>query len=285
MNQIGIENCSFELKSLNEDAYELDVKFLGKKNVKISNATIVFKQEKLVSCGETVDIYSQNGVSTKNIQELFTSEEHGLFKPADLKGMAIAARKMQTTVLNGPTVIALDMKDEEKSYLQKYCIREVEAGVCAFFQQKKPQSKALGAAEKVRALIQKELPCDFILAEGTLKSDIIHTFSEKEAEWFLTTKTGAIKFCQCAEFYMNAFKLGQAPDGMFADDYFHPISSSAGSFQPQSKSTVWYPESYKQIYSLNGKFSKTMKKVFSLEGSEGYDIHTGITSISVEMKS
>lgn len=86
---------------------------------------------------------------------------------------------------------------------------------------------------------------------------------------------------------MNAFKFGQVgkgKEGMYsADAYIKTVTEDGKAFQPQQKSTVFYPASYKEIYSLQGEFAQIMSEVFSVSGI--FDAKSKITAMSLEVKS
>ncbi len=151
-------------------------------------------------------------------------------------------------------------------------VAKCEEVVCDFFKQEITNSAISSRSKKIHTLIQKNYPLDFVLCEGSLKMDILKYggFLDKEIEYFQKTKIGAKSFCQCAEFFMNAFKLGQevrAHEGTFlGEKYFIPISKKYAVLKPQKKSTVFYPSSYKELYSLEGDFAKVMSSIFSVSG-------------------
>ena len=263
----GITQSSFLLAPKNSDAYELQLSFLDQQGGPISQKSFIFSQQCPPQEGEIVDVYSQNGSCSEPLLKQ-------LFNKSDVAGVNKATRKLKAL---GPVVLVLDLKDENKGYLDEGAIAKSEAVVCDFFQQKAADG-APKHAKKIHKLFQKTL--DFVICEGSLKTDLLKQFAEPEVEYFQNTQQGAIHFCQCAEFFMNGFKLGQEVRGIASEKYITPISGH--SFEPHQKSTVLYPALYKDIYSVHGKFAQVLKPVFSVNGR--FDEESQITEMSVEMK-
>ncbi|MBS3905284.1 MAG: hypothetical protein KGZ39_08165 [Simkania sp.] len=283
MSMQSIHSILFSITKLNEKAYQLDTVFLDATASSVSKKTAVFIQQKPLGPDQTLDVYSQNGKCCDPPSNLFKNKHLQLLTSQDEIGIKSAAQKMQTVESLGLSVLVLDMKDENASYLDRESIIEAEETICDFYKQPSVDPGYLTRAKKVHALFQTTLPLDFVLCEGALKCNILKNFSEPEAEFLLHTKKGAIAFCQYAEFYMNSFKFGQETRDSFAEDYFRPVSSRFDAFQPQSKNTTWYPAAYKEIYSPRGEFFQVLKPIFSISGE--LDEARAITSISMEMKS
>lgn len=276
----AIHNASFAITPLHEQAYQLDIAFLDKTGDKLSNNSTIFSQQKGIQSGEILDIYSQNGVSCNPTVNLFQNQANQLFSTQDERGIIKAAKKIKSSKLTGPVVLVLDLKDQEKKYANIEGITQSEKAVCEFYKQGSSNSDYLKRAKKVHSLL-KQAPLDFVICEGSLKHDLLHNFSEAEAEWLLS-KEGGLLFCQYAEYYMNGFKFGHESTQIHSKKYITPISSKYDSFQAHSKSKVWYPKIYKDVYASEGQFMSTLKPVFSIEGC--YEESSGITSISVEVK-
>lgn len=278
---MALSGSAFSLTCLHESAYQLDMKFLSTKGTEISRETRIFTQKQAAGSGEILDIYSQNGVSCAQPVKLFTCQETGLFTQKDLIRMKKAADKLEEHGRVFCTVLVLDMKDEKKSYLDKGTIQKAEKAVGEFFKKEEKVPEVLERAEKMHQLFrEKKLQCDFVVCEGSLKSDLLKGFSETEAAWLLNTKEGVISFCQYAEFYINAFKFGQSTCEVSTEPYF--LSLSTGTFIPQAKSTVWYPDPYQETYALDGAYAQTLQAAFKVSGSK--DLDKKITSMTVELK-
>lgn len=281
MSMQSIVKSSFDLTYLNEKSYEIDVHFWNVAGCVVSKKSAVFTQVQSVTSGETWDVYSQNGVCCDPILNLFKDKYACLFKHADERGIKKAADyRKGLSQISG--VLVLDMKDQNKKYLDKMTISKSEEVVSNFLKTKKVNADFLPRAKKLHAVFQESLPIAFVLCEGSLKCDILHNFSDVESDYFLNTAQGRVDFCQVAEFYMNGFKFGQEARGIFSEKYFLSTSSCSTSFKPQSKSTVWYPEAYKEVYSLDGPFATVMKPFFSVFGD--FDAKSGITSMTLEVK-
>jgi hypothetical protein len=284
-----ISKSLFILEPVKTGGYELCIKFLDKAESLVSAKKFTFSLEqpiqgakeeskashnKEASENELLDVYSQNGVCGPSI---LTS----LFSKGDEQGVKKAAQMLKASALKGPTVFVLDLKDPETGYKDNATgtITKCESAVCEFFKSKIPCAQAGKHAKK----IHKSAP-DFVLCEGHLKMDLLKCggFSGSEIDYF-HTPSGAKSFCQCTEFFMNAFKMGETAVGekgaLLADKYIVPISGKFNSFKPCTKSTVLYPALYKDIYSIQGEFAKVLSTVYSVSGK--YDVSSKITTMSV----
>lgn len=257
----AVSHCSFSLKSLHEQAYQLKVQFPDE-----SDKIFTFIQQFPLEKGEIVDIYSQNGSCNSSIL-------NGLFQKRDIQGIQKAVAKLQKTL--GPTVMVLDLHDPNTGYVDcEETIPLCEETVCSFLKENKATTSK--SAKKIHALFQETL--DFVICEGSLKMDLLKGFSPQQVDYFLGDSTS---FCQCAEFFMNSFKFGQEVDGILAEKYIKSVSSKFSVFKPYEKSTVFYPSNYKPIYGIDKPFAKTLKPVFSVTGD--CDEVSNITTISLEM--
>lgn len=130
----------------------------------------------------------------------------------------------------------------------------------AFFQSIEPYPHAKSPG-KIKNLLTK---LDYILFEGTLKTSIIQSgvFSPEQTD-YLQRNTAAL--CQCAEFFMNGFKFGHTALGLSFKDYIIAVDPEKP-FRPFSKSTVLYPESYGELYSLDSPVARCFKNCFKLDG-------------------
>ncbi len=267
---MSVSRVLFSLSPLNGDAYQLDASFIGSENSVVSRRRTVFQQKTVPEVGQVFDIWSHNGVACSPIA----------FSSRDIKELRHAVQRKEE--INGLSVVALDLQDEQQLYRDKEQIQRAEGVVCDFYRGKQ-SSDSLDRVQKVQDILVRVLPVDSVLCEGRLKCDLLGTFSEQEIEFFLKKGTGSLSFCQYAEFFMNAFKMGQEPTGMpiFALNYFESIRRP---FHPQLTSTVWYPASYKDLYSFEGSFMKEMRNVFSLT-ELCTDPESKITAITMRKKS
>ncbi len=265
MSMQSIYQSSFSLQTRHEQAYSLRIQFSDQKGAMISSRQFDFIQQPSMPEAEIWDIYSQNGVC-----------QQPLFSSRDERDMKKAVKKWSEAPLKQPTILVLDLKDSKGKYGHARQIETQEEEVCDFFKHKTTYPFLSRHAAKIQPLFQNTL--DFVLYEGRLKKDLLPAFSDTEAEFFQTTPQGAIQFCQCAEFFMNGFKLGQVTRGIQSADYIYSISGRV--FQSFEKSTVWYPPIYQHMYSPSGTFAETLRQVFSVQGS--FDPQSKMTSLTVE---
>lgn len=270
---LPIYNASFSITPLHEKAYQVDISFLDKGGIKLSDKSVTFYQQNEIPSGNILDIYSQNGTSSDQVVNLFKNHEKQLFTSNDEKGIKKAVAKIKSTKSIDPTVLVLDLKNQDKSYSNIDEITKSEKAVCNFYKKNSVDSDYLPRAKKIHNALKGLI--DFVICEGSLKHDLLQDFSDTQAEW-LISKEGSLLFCQYAEFYMNGFKFGQESKSILSTKYIELISPKFNSFKPCSKSTVWYPKSYKDIYSLTGHFMTTLKNVFSIE--EQFEKQTDITT-------
>lgn len=276
-----ITSSAFNLKPFNSGSYELEVTFLDENSNPVSKRQHVFTQQVSPSCERITDVYSQNGTCSEIPSHLFKRSKGCLFGKSDERAIGLAAKKWTAEKPQRPSVLVLDLKDSEKSYKNRATIAQGEREFSDFLQSDGTDPSILPRAGRIHSLYQKSLPVDFILREGSLKSDLLRTqFSDPEAEYLLTHGKD---LCQYAEFYMNGFKLGQSTKGIFAEDYFLPCAAKDQAFKPGLESSVWYPEDYSELYSVDSPFFQGMKPVFSVTGSN--DEATGISCVTVGRKS
>lgn len=275
-----ITNCSFNLQPTDK-GYKLQIAFLKKNQEVVSYRNVLFKQKEKAAIGETLDIYSQNGV---HLESGFLKN---LFKSGDEKGMKLSAGKFKTIepLKEGKrvTLITLDIQDSKKCYKNAGDIQKSEDKYVAFLQKKEPPASLSARAEKIQKLFTETFTCDFVLKEGSLKHSMLDLFSNDEKKWLQKEPEGKLAFCECAEFYMTFFKLGYTDDKHTIQDYFVPVNSTE-SFKPQTKSTVWYPDSYKDLYAIDSAYSKSVKDVFTLALAPS-EQKSKITAITAGIKS
>ena len=267
---MSVSNVLFSLAPVKQDAYELQIKFFDEKETLVSDKKFTFVQGKSGE-GELFDVYSQNGTSVPNLLE-------HLFMNHDESGIKKAATKVKGA--KGPTILVLDLKDPVAGYNANETVAKGEKMFCSFFQNKPVDGTVSARAKKIKSKI---FCPDFVLCEGALKMDLLKSggFSVSEVDYFNSPK-GAMSFCKCAEFFMNAFKFGQVahgPNGEFlAAKYIVPINGAV--FGPFAKSTVLYPKMYQELYSPKGEFALVLSSVFSVTGD--FDKQSKITTLSVE---
>lgn len=280
---MSIVSSTFNIKPLNESAYELTIRSSDEATNQY-DTTFIFVQSPSVQPGTIVDVFTKNGkCSSAPIETIFSNR--------DVQEIKKAAKKTGAPTPSGAVVAVLDLQDPCAGYLPSdKCVETIancEQVVCDFFKNDKGTALS-GSAKKVRSLLKTTLPLDFVICEGSLKKHLLQYggFSAKEIEYF-HTRSGALSFCQCAEFFMNGFKLGQRAYNaghtteFLADEYIEPISANAV-FQPFSKSTVFYPALYKEVYSPAGPFAQTLKTIFAVSGD--FDSSTKITTLNMERK-
>ena len=82
-----------------------------------------------------------------------------------------------------------------------------------------------------------------------------------------TDPVGKKAFCQCAEFFINGFKLGHTALGLHPQKYIAQVHSTQP-FEPHTHSVVFFPKSYQELYALNSAAAKCFQDCFSIEGSK-----------------
>ena len=282
MQSSNITGSTFKVIPLNEGAYQLSVQFSnGQENV--SNKTFTFYQLPSVQKGMILDVITKNGISQSQILETFTNR--------DVKEAKSVTSMLNSTHLSFPKVAVLDLKDSHSHYTPcaecEHSIAVNEQYVCDFFKSSLTPPVQNNPAQKLHHLFHTILPIDFVICEGSLKQALVKKggFSDKEVE-FLYTKVGAVAFCQLAEFFMNGFKTGQTARATaseyLAEHFITPLSSRFPSFKPYQESVVYYPGTYKQIYSPEGDFAQILKPVFSITGD--YNQINKITTLSFSRK-
>jgi hypothetical protein len=286
---VAISKSTFSLQPI-AGGYELQIKFLDKSDGVVSTRKFSFAQPKpaqvskddskvslaQASMDELLDVYSQNGVCGEELLK-------NLFTKKDEQGVKKAAAVVKALAFKGPTMLVLDLKDPLTGYKPNALdtIAKAEKVVCDFFKSKGASNQASKHGNKIHSAVA----LDFVLCEGSLKQDLLKSggFTASEVDYFHTA-AGVQSLCQCAEFFMNAFKMGEQVQGgaFLAAKYIVPVSGKFAAFKPCIKSTVLYPALYKEIYSLQGAFAKVLSTVYALFGK--YDAATKITTMSVVAK-
>jgi len=263
---MSIQSSHYALEPLHAGAYQLHVAYFDPKGNALSKKSLIFTQEHPAVVGEVLDVHSQNGTCAKD-----------LFKKKDVKILRWAAAKQAEEKHQGPALMTLDLTDPKGSYLNGAIIHRNEQMVCDFLGSKEAPEEVPSRAKEVHHIFHTTLPLDFVFCEGSLKHALLHhNLSEDEADYWLKDP---IPFCQYAEIFMNAFKLGQTTPGIVPEPFFKPLAGRT-SFSPQTTSTVWYPPLYEKVYALDGLFFQKMRPIFDLSGTRDGPI----SSVSVRPK-
>lgn len=272
---------TFHLKPLNENAYNLIINFKEQSGAS-NKRKFTFKQQSSVEEGVILDVFTKNGKCQNSLlAQLFNQRE-----VKEAKNSSIQAKKMNSSFSS--TVAVFDLKTASQGYLPclEQPIAQSESVVCEFFKQETFKGTNSKKAKEIYTIFKNQLPLDFIICEGSLKSDLLQHggFSDREIE-YLNSSSGSTSFCQLAEFFMNAFKLGQSSISSAvyefnAQNYIKPIQTA--SFKPQRESQVFYSSLYQELYSPSGQFASTLKPIFSVSGN--YFADTQITLLTVEKK-
>lgn len=283
MSISSISKASFHLEPIKEDSYTLRIEFLQETDAVVSQKDFIFSlgeegknTDHAAFENELFDVYSQNGICDPEILET-------LFTKTDVQEIRRAIRLLKTFKFQGPTILVLDLKVPEAGYREdpEGTIAKSEKVICDFLKNRTLSSEVTKHARH----FHKALTPDFILCEGSLKKDILRygEFSPAEVDYFHTS-AGLKTLCQYTEFFMNAFKMGKTAQGqsgtLSAHQYIKPMSDK--SFRPCVKSTVFYPPTYKEMYSLEGAFMNVLENAYSVEGEHHHDLQ--ITRISVTRK-
>ena len=247
-------------EKINCDAYQLNVNFFKQNGLHSSKRFIFIKQDGGMG-REIVDIYSLNcGLST-NLS--------GVFSKRDIKHLKPSVAKIDSAY---PTIFTLDMKDAQNGYIPKEIVLG-EKTVCASLSSREiTTSKSFCQAQK---LLQNRL--DFVYCEGSLKGKLLYQFEEREVQ-YLNSSEGAQVFCKLAEVFMNAAKFGHVQQEIEPEQYIYSLHKSIA-FQTYQKSTIWYPELYKDSVA---SVATIFQPVFTTASS--YDSSTGITTLTMEAK-
>lgn len=283
---MSITNHSFKLDRQHDQAYRYTTSFHDQNGAIVSKKIVEFTQPGFLTEteGRIVDVYSQNGVSANPPHQILTDDETShLFSGKDIKALNRAAKKIDPKRPTDRTVFVLDLQDCERTYLNPSEIQESESVVCNFMS-KKEQAENLGKrAKRAHDIFHNELPIDYVLREGTLKTRLVGILSEEQRNYFLNTGTkGRAAFCEFTEPFINAMKLGhETREINSTPELITPISSPE-TFQPHawSASTVLYPETYAELYAPNAPIPTALREVFSSLSMEEDTLHR-ITSMTI----
>jgi hypothetical protein len=248
-----ITAVSFSAAPLHKEAYELSIHFLNEDKVQFSRS-FTFKHS-AGSNNLVLDIFTKNG-SCDNLQ----------FNKRELEE-ALNAKNLLQSYDTAPVKLAVfDLKHSQSKYLDGEAIHQGEKKVCEAF--------ANGSSSKTLTKLRSQLPIDFILAEASLKHDILKLLSDREIS-FLNSEEGTVSFCMFAEYFMTGLKLGDAPRELDPTKYFLPVKNKT--YAPCISSTTFYPEQYQTIYSVDSAFANTLRKQYVVEGSNPVQKITTLT--------
>ena len=146
---------------------------------------------------------------------------------------------------------------------------KAEKTVLEFFKAKGKYEHSKSPNQFKNLFAQHNHKLDYIIFEGSLKADLLKSkiFSEQEAAFLQTDPIGKQVFCQCAEFFMNAFKLGSKAPGIDVHKYVIPVNSDKA-FEPLTNSVVLFPKSYEKLYALDSPIAKCFQDCFHVEGNK-----------------
>lgn len=241
---------SFSTHPLHESAYELKLDFSSQESSFARTFTFLETSPKE---GRVQDIFTKNGVC----------QNYKPSKPLTRKEQGEAEAALPLINPAYQTVAVFDFNDLENRYRYQDSIAATEKSVLNLFQEGQ----------------LKMIPANFLLFEGSLKHDILKQLSETEIA-FLNSKPGAKAFCECAEYFMNGMKLGGSPRDFDPHKYIIGVKNER--YKPVQISTVFYPEQYKTVYSVDSAFSMALKPVFQVSGN--YDPSNKITTLHVRRK-
>jgi hypothetical protein len=256
-----IAKHEFRTVPLSGEAYEFTTEFSDSENNPHSNITVVLNRSRNSREGKIVDVYSQNGkCDITDPRELLGDGPSHLFHKHDIKALNRAATKLKTeTTPSDRSVLVLDLKDSEGSYLKPDQIQNAEKVVCDFMSNKDLGGGIGKHAKRAHEIFHKILPIDHVLLEGTLKTQLLKFASESQAEYFLGNSS---HFCEFTEPFINALKLGhEIPGIQDPSSFFSPIKDK-NPFKPGVESVVHYPESYADLYSPDSPIPRALRGSF-----------------------
>lgn len=297
-----ISNALFSIETKNLKEYELHVQFVNNNQHVVSDRKFTFIQKEEIEKGYTLDVFTQNATceKKKNIKEIW---KHIFRQNKDEKKYSKSKSETIATALNyniqsenqpAQRIFVLDLQDPQTRYTVLTPIENYEKIIDEFLRTDLDTKKSVSDTEKINTLFKK-YQVNFVLHEGSLKFDILNSkaFSPQEIEFFQDhsqgpngeRSPGPLLFCQCAEFFMNAFKFGQEAQGgessFLASKYIVPLAEGA-KFHPQEQSVVLFPPYYKDAYSSNGAYTQAISSRFSVNCE--LDEKTDITTMQLKMK-
>ena len=277
----AISQCLFSLTSHHDRAYELSMDFSDWRGTSLSKKQIQFTQDRAPVEERIWDVASINSKC---------GSPH--FSWSDYKDIKAALAHYTAASSTDPIIVTLDLKDSHNKYFSSEGslgeISSQEDDVCAFFQNSALDDSVKSEAVKIHGLFSSIHPVDFVLREGSLKKDLLKSgiFSDREIAFFQGLSEGSQAFCQTAEFFMNALKLGSVARTSAGDfpleKYVTCLGRVPRSFGPYETSTVLYSQLYEKMYSIDGIFFRTLSSVFRIEGA--FDVKSKITMVNVAAK-
>ncbi len=249
-------SCS--ITALHESAFSLTVDCLGLKKEFLFTSN---HSSKPVKKSTVLDVITKNATCPSDPKKI-----RSIFKKEDLQEATNAVKHVAEEHLTGSIVAVFDFKDEKKGYLPNEKVAASEVAMQSFLTS--PWGPK-GLAKEMHTLFNKTLGVDFMLCEGSLKMDILPSFTEEQISHLNTT--GAQFFCGVTEYFMTAIKMGyevKTPQTVLDNNhYFKPLKADLKNYVKSEKSVVLYPSSYKQMYSIESPYAKNMSQIFKVEGS------------------
>lgn len=270
MSAEAISKVSYGLESLNEVAYNLVVNFHAKDGSLHSRKVIQFQQQCPQQVGTVTDVITKNSLC-----QIFSFEKREVQEAKKVMSMVQADAP-------GPFVAVFDFKDPTYGYGNHShpSILQNEDAAVNFFANPLPAGSKKSLKD-IHGLFHSAHPIDFILCEGSLKTDILTKFEDKQIE-FLNSKDFTEGFCICAEYFMHGFKQGQAPNDMQPLKYFKAVSKQTQTYAAQTDSKVFYPPLYKDTYGPYSDFVKSLMPIFNVVSKA--NLCNGIVTLSVRKK-
>ncbi|MFA6915778.1 MAG: hypothetical protein WC222_05230 [Parachlamydiales bacterium] len=267
-------NCTVSF--LNEYAYEVHIHF-KLQNQSSSEQVFVFKEEQKPSSGAVVDVFTKNAVCHKSlVKKIFTRKE--------VQEATDVVKQFQASQVEGTKVAVFDLQNPITRYLPAGEIADCENVVQTFFTQK---YLLAGHPKKVHELFQRELKVDYLLCEGSLKTDILMQGGLEDHQiTYLNSSEGALGFCGFTEYFMHGLKLGHtittpSKNTLEGSKYFKAIGTEEA-YKPRQSSTVFYPFQYRDMYSVTGKYAKSLADSFTVSGR--YYESTKISILNTALK-
>jgi hypothetical protein len=185
-------------------------------------------------------------------------------------------------------LFVLDVKDKNNFYEDTQEIEKAEDEVALFLQAPKPLDQT--PRREFHQIIQNQ-QIRFFLREGKLKSDLIHSISTEQADFFQINSQGRERFCQLCEVLMNFFKKGFTIEStlltLHPSDYFSSTYALGSTPLPEFALTkihslsllTLYPSYYKDLYSQQEEYFKSINNTFQV--GYIYDTKTKTTAITI----
>lgn len=183
-------------------------------------------------------------------------------------------------------IMVIDFKDQEGLYNNHDQICKAEQDFANFFKDSPPKNKETARLRRYELI--KNNSINFFINEGTLKADLLtRTFKLGSPERDFLVKNGLL-FCQLCEIIMNGFKQGREAivDGVpYTPKAYISVlkdaqNAKAGSVNPGEPILLtYYPNFYRETYSKESLYFKTISKRYNTEHNED---ENGITTITIQ---